>query len=420
MDNKTLFKTIDLYKFTTLEAGMQNGNPLETVTYEFFYRDEHFGLPWAVAAGMSEFPRTLKAILDHLPASINSKSLDGLVSKETRSFVKRHSYDTDVIMHTVKEGTLIPPKVPFLTITAPRWKARLIETQVLNCLNYQILIASKALQLSQAANGRMVIDFSPRRAPLSEAALYASRSAYIGGCAGTSNLAASEHYGLALKGTHDHSFVQEFDSEIEAFRAFAKTYSGKIPIYLLVDTYELMSGIDNAIKVSKEYPITGIRIDSRGFDLKSVRAKLDAAYLDLIRSSDIDYKDIIEDNLSDGFGCGTKLACGYPHGAFAGVFKMVARGGRAVHKPSIHDQSKNAHGGLKDCVRVVEDDTIRYLLVSMANEADRQLISIYQEIDIYNVDSNKFDLVAETSEAVNTVNREIKLLKGKKVTVEYV
>jgi nicotinate phosphoribosyltransferase len=246
----------------------------------------------------------------------------GLFPKEVLDYLESFKFTGD--LWAMPEGTVVFPHEPLIRVKAPLPQAQLIETALLNIMNFQTLIATKAARVCWAANGGPVVDFGLRRAHGPNGGLMASRAAYIGGAEGTSNVLAGRLYGIPVRGTHAHSWVESFPSEIEAFRAYVKSYPDSS--VLLVDTYDtLRSGVPNAIQVAKElkemgYRLRGIRLDSGDLAYLSKEARKmldDAGFKDaiIVASSDLD-EWLIESLRRQGarvdvWGVGTRLVTSY-------------------------------------------------------------------------------------------------------------
>ena len=262
----------------------------------------------------------------------------------------RFSCDVDAI----PEGTAVFPQEPLLRIQGPILQCQLFETALLNLINFQSLIATKAARVCLAARGEPVLEFGLRRAQGVDGALAASRAAYIGGCAATSNVLAAKLYGIPVRGTHAHSWVMSFDDEREAFRAYAEAMPNNC--VFLVDTYNTLEGVRRAVEVGRllrerGHEMVGIRLDSGDLAWLSVEARkiLDEAGFPnavIVASNDLD-EHIIASLKEQGaminvWGVGTKLVTAYDQPALAGVYKLGAvRGddGRWVYKVKLSEQS---------------------------------------------------------------------------------
>jgi nicotinate phosphoribosyltransferase len=236
----------------------------------------------------------------------------------------------------IPEGTAVFPQEPLLRVSGPLWQAQLLETAMLNIINFETLIATKAARVALAAQGDPVLEFGLRRAQGVDGGLAASRAAYVGGCASTSNVLAGKLFGIPVRGTHAHSWVMAFDSETESFEAYAAAMPNNS--ILLVDTYDTIEGVKRAIEVGKTlrergYRLSGIRLDSGDLLLLSVAARClldEAGFSDavIVGSGDLD-EYAIADLKGRGakigvWGVGTRLATGYDDGALGGVYKLSA------------------------------------------------------------------------------------------------
>ncbi len=263
-------------------------------------------------------------------------------------------------IYAVREGTPVGENTPLIRIHGPRMEAQLLESMLLNTVNFQTLIASKAHRVVRAAGKGTVMDFGLRRAQEKDAAMKGARAAYLAGAIATSNVLAGKEYEIPISGTMAHSFVMTFPTELEAFRAYAATFKNRPT--LLVDTYDTMKGIDNAIIVAKELErdgnrLGGVRLDSGDLaDLsKKAREKLNAANLDYVKivaSNDLnEYKIEALKNAGaqiDGFGVGTEMITAKPTAAIPGVYKLVADEAGAKIKLSAE---KKSFPGIKQVFR---------------------------------------------------------------------
>ena len=245
------------------------------------------------------------------------------------------------------EGTVVFPHQPMLRVIGPLLQCQLLETPLLDMLNFQTLIATKAARVCAAADGDPVLEFGLRRAQGIDGALAASRAAYIGGCSGTSNVLAGKLFGIPVRGTHAHSWVMAFPNELEAFEAYADVMPNNC--VFLVDTYNTLEGVRTAAKVGADLArrgvtMIGIRLDSGDLAYLSIEARkiLDAAGLEsaaIVASNDLD-EHIISSLKDQGaainvWGVGTKLATGYDQPALNGVYKLTA-----IRKPGEDWQPK--------------------------------------------------------------------------------
>jgi nicotinate phosphoribosyltransferase len=265
---------------------------------------------------------------------------------------------------SVREGTPVAPNTPILRVTAPLIQAQLAETALLNLINFQTLIATKANRIARAAKGATVVDFGLRRAQGPGAGLKGARAAFIGGCVGTSNVDAGKRFGIPVSGTQAHSWIMAFPTELEAFRAYAASFPESVT--LLIDTYDTLQGARNATAVAKELEAQGkqleaVRIDSGDLAMQAgeVRTILDREGLEYVKI--IGTSDLNEYNISelvakkariDGYGVGTELITGKPIAALPGVYKMVQIEDRPVIKLS---SDKVTYPGIKQVYRLIDD-----------------------------------------------------------------
>ncbi len=356
----------DLYELTMLYGFLRTGIAGRRAAFEVFFRENPFGNGFTIAAGLERalaFLGALRFSADDL-AFLRGTGLfpDGGFLDALRRF--RFQGDVDA----VPEGTLVFPHEPVLQVRGTLFEAQLVETAVLNAIGYASLVATKASRVVRAARGRPVFEFGARRAQEARAALEGARAAIIGGCAATSYALAGRRYGLPLSGTHAHSWVLSFPSELEAFRAYAASYPDNL--ILLVDTYDVVgSGVPSAIAVFTEVRARqgrlgrhGVRIDSG--DLaelsRAARAMLDAAGFPdatVVASNELDETVIAELDRQgariDAYGVGTRLITAYDHPALGCVYKLVAveEGGRWV--PRLKRSENPAKVTTPGCKRVL-------------------------------------------------------------------
>ncbi|WP_078548463.1 nicotinate phosphoribosyltransferase [Litchfieldia alkalitelluris] len=274
---------------------------------------------------------------------------------------------------SVEEGEIVFPNQPIIRVEARIFEAQLIETALLNFMNYQTLIATKASRVIQSSPNDQFFEFGTRRAQEADAAIWGARAAYIVGFAGTSNVESGKRFGIPAIGTHAHSWVMDFDSEIDAFRAYAEVFPDLT--VLLVDTYDtLKSGVPNAIKVAKEleekgHKLKGIRLDSGdlAYLSKKARGMLDEAgleYVSIIASNDLNEHVIVDLKVQgakiNSWGVGTQLITAADQPSLGGVYKLVARKEDGEYKPVIKisgNPEKVTTPGLKDVYRIVSKQT---------------------------------------------------------------
>lgn len=332
---KNLTLLTDFYEITMSNGFFVNGFKDRIAYYDMFYRRNPDNGGFAIMAGVDQLIDYLDNL--HFTAEdIAYIKATNLFGDEFLDYLANFKFSCDV--WSVPEGTPIFPGEPLITVRGPIIETQLIETMVLLCINHQSLIATKASRICRAAQGRPVMEFGSRRAQGFDAAIYGARSAFIGGCCGTACTLVGEKFDIPVLGTMAHSWVQLFDSELEAFRAYAKEYPNNCT--LLVDTYNVLkSGIPNAIKVFNEILVPqgcrpkAIRIDSGDLTYLSKHARQmldDAGFPDcqICASNSLD-EYIIQDMLIQGakvdsFGVGERLITSSSAPVFGGVYKLAA------------------------------------------------------------------------------------------------
>lgn len=336
----------DFYELTMANGYFHNGFADKIAYFDMFFRKipEYGG--FAIMAGVEQFMEYLINLnfSDEDIAYLREKQL---FCEEFLQYLKEFKFSCDV--WAIPEGTPIFPNEPIVTVRGPVIQAQFIETMLLLTINHQSLIATKANRIVRAAQGKAVLEFGSRRAQGAEGALMGARAAYIGGCRGTACTLAEKEFGIPAVGTMAHSWVQMFPSELEAFRAYARSYPDKCT--LLVDTYStLKSGVPNAIKVFQEelepkgFRPAGIRIDSGDIAYLSGKARKmldEAGFPDckIIASNSLDEYLIRELLLQgaevDAFGVGERLITAKAEPVFGGVYKLAAIEENGVITPKI-------------------------------------------------------------------------------------
>ena len=365
MQNLTMLT--DLYQLTMMNGYFRRGRANDVAVFDLFFRSNAV-ITYSVAAGLEQ------AIdyIEHI--SFSSSDIEYLRSlqlfdEEFLEYLRAFRFTGDV--YAVPEGTLVFPEEPILTVKAPVCEAQFVETALLNIINHQTLIATKAAKVSYAAKGDAVMEFGLRRAQGPDAGLYGARAAVIGGCRSTSNVLAGKLFDVPVAGTHAHSWVMNFPSEYDAFRAYAELYPDAC--LLLVDTYDtLKSGVPNAIRVFEElraagHEPKGIRLDSGdlAYLSKKARQMLDeAGYPNALicASGDLDEKLIVslksQGAKIDLWGVGTKLITSADLPALGGVYKLAAvypAEGGAVNKIKLSDNTaKITNPAFKEVFRIYD------------------------------------------------------------------
>lgn len=325
----------DFYELTMGNGYLAKGYKDRICYFDVFFRECPDGGGFAIAAGLEQIIEYVKT-LHFSEEDIDYLRGRNLFTEEFLDYLANFRFTGDI--WAVPEGTPIFPKEPILTVRATAIQAQLLETYILLCINHQSLIATKANRIVRAANGRTVLEFGSRRAQGADAAILGARAAYIGGCNGTACTISDQLYGVYAGGTMAHAWVQMFDSEYEAFKAYCEIYPNNAT--LLVDTYNtLKSGIPNAIRVFNEVlkpkGITkcGIRLDSgdMAYLTQKARVMLDEAgwtECQISVSNSLD-EYIIQDILRQGakidmFGVGERLITAKSEPVFGGVYKLTA------------------------------------------------------------------------------------------------
>ncbi len=325
----------DLYELTMMQGYFKNPTD-QVVVFDAFYRDNPCGGAYAIAAGLDqiiEYINNLHFTTEDIEYLRNTKLFD----EEFLEYLRGFHFTGD--LYAVPEGTVIFPREPLIKVVAPVMEAQLIETAILNMLNFQSLIATKASRVCYAAKGDGIMEFGLRRAQGPDAGIYGARAAVIGGCVGTSNVLCGEMFDVPIKGTHAHSWIMSFKDEYTAFKTYSELYPGAC--ILLVDTYDVLkSGVPNAIRVFKEMKAAGkdmkgygIRIDSGDLAYLSKKAyEMLAAegFGDAIISASSDLDEYLIESLKlqgakiNSWGVGTNLITSKDCPAFGGVYKMAA------------------------------------------------------------------------------------------------
>jgi nicotinate phosphoribosyltransferase len=370
-DNRAMLT--DLYQLTMNAAYLEN-NKDDIATFDLFVRKLPQDWGYFIANGIEDavdYTTNLK----FTRKDIAYLREEGFFAPKFLNFLKDFKFQGDI--YAVKEGTPVFPNQPILRVTGKRTQAQLLETMLLNTINFQTMIATKANRVVNAAYPAAVVDYGLRRAQEKDAALKGARAAYIGGAIATSNVMAGKVYGIPIKGTHAHSFVMSFPTELEAFRAYAKTFQ-KTPT-LLIDTYDTIQGAKNAVIIAKELEQTGnklgsVRLDSGNLaklanEVRTIFDENGLNYVNILASNDLNEYKIAELKEQgariNGYGVGTELITAKPTAAIPGVYKLVedGQGGRI----KLADEKKN-YPGKKQVYRVEEDGKYAYDLLALENE----------------------------------------------------
>ncbi|MET0287215.1 MAG: nicotinate phosphoribosyltransferase [Polyangiales bacterium] len=327
----------DLYQLTMAQGYLRAGRARDRAVFHLMFRKLPFGGGYAVAAGLEavlELVESFRFEADDLAylGSLQAEDGSAIFGQDFLSYLRELRLGLDI--EALPEGTLVFANEPLVRVRGNLLEAQLLETTLLNAINFPTLIATKAARVCEAAGGQSVLEFGLRRAQGTDGALSASRAAFIGGCSATSNVLAGKRFGIPVRGTHAHSWVMTFGDELEAFEAYADAMPNNA--VFLVDTYDSLEGVRNAITVGQRLrargkELQGIRLDSGDLAWLSneARALLDAAGFEdtfIVGSNDLD-EHLIASLKQQGtsisvWGVGTKLVTAYDQPALGGVYKL--------------------------------------------------------------------------------------------------
>lgn len=328
----------DLYQLTMAQGYWETGLANDQACFHMHFRENPFNGGYSIACGMAQLAEMVDSFqfsqddCDYL-ASLKAPGGGQLFQPDFLDWLRDLRLTVDI--DAVHEGTVVFPNEPLVRVVGPIMQCQLLETALLNCVNFQTLIATKAARVCLAAEGP-VAEFGLRRAQGYAGGVWASRAAIVGGCSSTSNVLAGKMFDIPVSGTHAHSWVMAFESELEAFRAYAKAFPNNC--ILLIDTYDVRQGLENAITVGLEMKqrgqrLIGVRIDSGDLSwlAKMCRERLDQAGLTdcgIVLSNDLD-EYTISSIRNEGaqvmsWGVGTKLATAYDQPTLGGVYKLSA------------------------------------------------------------------------------------------------
>ncbi len=329
----------DLYQLTMAYGYWKNGLQNRKAVFHLYYRKNPFKGDFAIACGLENviaYLQQFKFKKEEINYLKTLKGSDGkvLFEKDFLTYLAQLTFDCDI--DAIPEGTIIFPNQPLIRVKGSLIQAQLIETALLNMINFPTLIATKAARIVAAAKGDTVLEFGLRRAQGIDGGISASRAAYIGGCHATSNVLAGKLFDIPIKGTHAHSWVMGFRSEKEAFEKYAHAMPNNCT--LLVDTYNTIEGVKKAIEVGKNlrkkgYDLGGIRLDSGDLAALSIASrkllnKAGFKKTKIVASNDLDEYEINrlkkQKAKIDVWGVGTRLATAYDQAALGGVYKLAA------------------------------------------------------------------------------------------------
>ena len=389
MDRQNLTLMTDLYELTMMQGYFRHKDRNETVIFDAFYRSNPCNGGYAISAGLEQVIQYIRELrfdwedIDYL-ASLN------IFEKDFLEYLRTFRFSGDI--WAIPEGTVMFPREPVIKVIAPIMEAQLVETAILNIINHQSLIATKAARVCYAARGDGIMEFGLRRAQGPDAGTYGARAAMSGGI-GTSNVLCGQLFDVPVKGTHAHSWIMSFPDEYTAFKTYADMYPSAC--ILLADTYDtLKSGVPNAIRVFTEMreagvPLSfyGIRLDSGdlAYLSKKARKMLDeAGFPDAVISASNDLDEYLIDSLKaqgaaiTSWGVGTNLITSKDNPSFGGVYKLAAiqdKNGDFVPKIKLSENSeKITNPGNKKIYRVYEKETgkVKADLICLAEEEYRE------------------------------------------------
>ena len=393
----------DLYELTMMQGYFKNPTN-QTVIFDMFYRTNPCGGSFAIAAGLEQMIEYIENLHFEEDDISYLRSLK-IFEEDFLDYLSNFRFSGDI--YAIPEGTVVFPREPLVKVVAPIMEAQLVETAILNIINHQSLIATKAARVCYAAKGDGVMEFGLRRAQGPDAGIFGARAAVIGGCAGTSNVLTGQMFDVPVLGTHAHSWIMSFPDEYTAFKTYAQMYPDACT--LLVDTYDVLkSGVPNAIRVFEEMreqgiPLTkyGIRIDSGDLAYLSKEAykMLAAAGFDdatICASSDLDEYLIdslkTQDAKINSWGVGTNLITSQDNPAFGGVYKLAAvkDAGSNSFTPKIklsENTEKVTNPGNKTIYRIYSKSTgkIKADLICLADETfdPEETMIIFDPIDTW-------------------------------------
>ncbi len=400
-DSRNMTLLTDLYELTMMQGYFKRKDKNVNVIFDAFYRANPDGNGYAISCGLEQVIELIENF------HFNQEDIDylaslGIFEEDFLEYLKEFKFTGDI--YAIPEGNVMFPREPMVKVKAPIMQAQLIETALLNIINHQSLIATKAARVVHAAQGDGVMEFGLRRAQGPDAGIYGARAAVIAGCVGTSNVLAGKMFDIPVMGTHAHSWIMSFKSELDAFRAYAKLYPDACT--LLIDTYDtLNSGLPNAITVFKEMRDAGIKPKKYGIRMdsgdlsylsKKVKAALDAeGFTDAIISASNDLDEYLIQSLKaqgatiNSWGVGTNLITSKDTPAFGGVYKLAAiensETGEMIPKIKISENSEK--------VTNPGDKVIYRIYIKETGKLFADLIALSDEVYDENDDLLLFDPV---------------------------
>lgn len=381
MKTRNLTLLTDYYELTMMYGYFKKGMTSTQSVFDLFFRANSES-NYCIAAGLEQAIEYI-GNLHFENSQLEYLRSTGDFDEDFLEYLKNFKFTGDI--YAIEEGTVVFPGEPLMIVKAPLIEAQLMESALLNIVNFQTLIATKASRVANVARPGKVSEFGLRRAQAPDAAIYGARAALIGGCDSTSNVLAAQMFGTYAVGTHAHSWIMAFDSELDAFRAYAEIYPDSC--LLLVDTYDTLNGVKNAIKVfgemrEKGLKPKGIRLDSGDLAYLSKKARelLDeAGFSDtmIFASGDLDEYTIQSLKLQgariDCYGVGTKLITSHSNPSLGGVYKIsaVEESGRMAPKMKISDNPvKVTNPGEKRIFRLISNNSNKAIadVICLADE----------------------------------------------------
>lgn len=393
----------DLYELTMMQGYFKSGMN-RRVIFDVFYRTNPSNGGYAIACGLEQVIEYIKNLRFSYEDIEYLRGLE-IFDEDFLTYLSSFHFSGDI--YAIPEGTVVFPKEPLIKVIAPIMEAQLIETSLLNIVNHQSLIATKAARVCYAAKGDGVMEFGLRRAQGPDAGIYGARAAVIAGCVGTSNVLTGKMWNIPVKGTHAHSWIMSFPDEYTAFKTYANMYPEAC--ILLVDTYDtLHSGVPNAIRVFREMKEQGIQLKNYGIRLdsgdlaylsKKARILLDeAGFTDAIISASSDLDEYLIDSLKaqgakiTSWGVGTNLITSKDCPSFGGVYKLAAiwNDEKEAFVPKIklsENTAKITNPGNKTVFRFYDKETgkLRADLIALADEtfSEDDDITIFDPIETW-------------------------------------
>ena len=393
----------DLYELTMMQGYFKSGMN-QRVIFDVFYRTNPSNGGYAIACGLEQVIEYIKNLRFSYEDIEYLRGLE-IFDEDFLTYLSSFHFSGDI--YAIPEGTVVFPKEPLIKVIAPIMEAQLIETSLLNIVNHQSLIATKAARVCYAAKGDGVMEFGLRRAQGPDAGIYGARAAVIAGCVGTSNVLTGKMWTIPVKGTHAHSWIMSFPDEYTAFKTYANMYPEAC--ILLVDTYDtLHSGVPNAIRVFSEMKEQGIQLKNYGIRLdsgdlaylsKKARILLDeAGFTDAIISASSDLDEYLIDSLKaqgakiTSWGVGTNLITSKDCPSFGGVYKLAAiwNDEKEAFVPKIklsENTAKITNPGNKTVFRFYDKETgkLRADLIALADEtfSEDEDITIFDPIETW-------------------------------------